>query len=102
MPPSQDARHLAYWQSEISYSLTKSGIIDQLGKAPSKCAAVATALGLVSDLTCRMMSAGEGVKLLSAADDGTYSLTGAGDMLRADHPGSLRDFMLMINEESST
>ena len=44
---------------------------------------------------------GEGIKLLSTDAQGKYSLTPAGDMLRSDHPGSLRSFMLMINEETT-
>ena len=100
-PPPVQVKTLAtsYWQSEIAYSLTKSGIIDAVGAERSTCAAVATKLGLVEDFTCRMMDAGASLLLLSASD-GVYSLAGAGDMLRTDHPGSLRSFMLMINEES--
>ena len=47
-----------------------------------------------------MMSAGASLKLLSATPTGVYTLSDAGDLLRTDHPGSLRSFMLMINEES--
>ena len=103
-PPPVQIKSLAtaYWQSEVAYSLTKSGIIDELGKAGGvTCAAVASSLGLVHDFACRMMNAGVGVKLL-AEDAKVYTLTGAGDMLRADHPASLRDFMLMINEETKS
>ena len=46
-----------------------------------------------------MMRAGEGVKLWH--DAGQVLTTPAGDMLRSDHPGSLRSFMLMINEETT-
>ena len=100
-PPPVQVKSLAtaYWQSEIAYSLTHSGIIDAVGTAGQSCAAVAKALGLVEPNTCRMMSAGEGVRLLAAKGD-VYSLTPAGDMLRSDHPSSMRDFMLMINEET--
>ena len=47
-----------------------------------------------------MSHTGEGIKLLSTDAQGKYSLTPAGDMLRSDHPASIRSFMLMINEES--
>jgi predicted O-methyltransferase YrrM len=91
----------AYWQSEIAYSLTVNNVFDTVGvKGEMLCTDVATALDLKVDFLCRMMSAGVGIKLLSLSDAGRYSLTPAGDMLRADHPGSLRAFMLMINEET--
>ena len=100
-PPPVQVKSLAtaYWQSEIAYSITKSGIIDAVGTKGATCVAVATSLGLVEKNCCRMMIAGEGIRLL-AAKDGAFMLTPAGDMLRSDHPSSARDFMLMINEES--
>ena len=103
-PPPVQVKTLAtaYWQSEISYSLTKSGAIDEVGaEGGVACEDVAAKLKLVPDFLCRMMRAGEGIKLLSTDAQGKYSLTPAGDMLRSDHPGSLRSFMLMINEETT-
>lgn len=103
-PPPVQVKTLAtaYWQSEISYSLTKSGAIDAVGaEGGVACEDVATKLKLVPDFLCRMMRAGEGIKLLSTDAQGKYSLTPAGDMLRSDHPGSLRSFLLMINEETT-
>ena len=103
-PPAVQVKSLgtAYWQSEIAYSLTKSGIIDTVGTTGATCAAVASSKNLVHDFCCRMMSAGEGLKLLTRAVDGTYTLTPAGDLLRSSHPSSLRAFMLMINEETNS
>ena len=103
-PPPVQVKTLAtaYWQSEISYSLTKSGAIDAVGaEGGVACEDVAAKLKLVPDFLCRMMRAGEGIKLLSTDAQGKYSLTPAGDMLRSDHPGSLRSFLLMINEETT-
>ena len=102
-PPPVQVKTLAtaYWQSEISYSLTKSGAIDAVGEGGVACEDVAAKLKLVPDFLCRMMRAGEGIKLLSTDAQGKYSLTPAGHMLRSDHPGSLRSFMLMINEETT-
>ena len=102
-PPPVQVKTLAtaYWQSEISYSLTKSGAIDAVGaEGGVACEDVAAKLKLVPDFLCRMMRAGEGIKLLSTDAQGKYSLTPAGDMLRSDHPASIRSFMLMINEET--
>jgi len=103
-PPPVHVKTLAtsYWQSEIAYSLTKSGIIDAVGAVAggSTCGAIAEKLSLVEDFTCRMMAAGSSLRLLSASSAGIYTLAGAGNLLQSDHPGSLRSFMLMINEES--
>jgi len=103
-PPPVQIKSLAtaYWQSEVAYSLTKSGIIDAVGTAGGvTCAKVATSLSLNVDFTCRMMRAGESLKLVASnAADYTYSLTPAGDLLRTDHPMSAKSFMLMINEET--
>jgi len=106
-PPPVQVKNLAtaYWQSEVAYSLTHGGIIDAVGEAPPggiKCGDVANKLDLKPDNTCRMMRAGEGVKLLAMApgDGAKYILAGAGELLTTKHPGSLRDFMLMINEET--
>ena len=102
-PPPVQVKTLAtaYWQSEISYSLTKSGAIDAVGVEGSvACEDVAAKLKLVPDFLCRMMRAGEGIKLLSTDAQGKYSLTAAGDMLRSDHPASIRSCMLMIHEET--
>ena len=102
-PPPIQVKSLAtaYWQSEVSYSLTKNGVIDEIGATGDvTCEDVAARLKLTQDFLCRMMHAGEGVKLLSTDAEGKYSLTPAGELLRSDHPGSLRAFMLMINEET--
>ena len=101
-PPPVQIKTLAtaYWQSEIAYSLTKNGVIDALGSSGQTCGGVAATLALNKDFLCRMMRAGEGVKLLSANAEGMYSLTPAGELLQSDHPGSLRAFMLMISEET--
>ena len=60
-PPPVQVKTLAtaYWQSEISYSLTKSGAIDAVGVEGSvACEDVAAKLKLVPDFLCRMMRAG--------------------------------------------
>jgi predicted O-methyltransferase YrrM len=102
-PPPVQIKSLAtaYWQTEVSYSLTASGVIDAIGeKGGVSCTEVAARLSLKQDFLCRMMAAGVGIKLMSVDKDGLYSLTDASQLLRKDHPGSLRSFMLMINEEA--
>ena len=95
----------AYWQSEVTYSLTKMGFFDAVGKAGAEgvgvsCKEVASGLSLDEDFACRMMLAGEGIKLLTRQGEGSFSLTPAGDMIRSNHPASLRSVVLMLNEET--
>jgi len=102
-PPHVRVKTLAtaYWQSEVTYSLTISGVIDAVGEiGPATCLGVAAQLKLHRSFLCRMMSAGEGLKLLNVDSHGYYSLTSAGELLQSSHPKSVRDFFLMNNEES--
>jgi len=101
-PPPVQVKSLAtaYWQSEIAYSLTKMGIIDATGRSGGiTCVAAAKELVLVEDFTCRMMVAGEGIRLLAKKEE-KYTLTPAGELLQSEHPGSLRHALLMLNEET--
>ena len=91
----------AYWRSEVLYALTKNGIIDAIGKQTMTCDSVATELKLDSFFVCEYMRAGEKLRLLSLKSDGSYALTEAGATVQSNVPGSLRDMVLMINEETT-
>ena len=91
----------AYWRSEVLYALTKNGIIDAIGKEPMTCDSVATKLKLDPFFVCEYMQAGEKLGILSEKSDGLYDLTEAGAIVQSNVPGSLRDMVLMINEETT-
>ncbi|KAL1528236.1 hypothetical protein AB1Y20_009594 [Prymnesium parvum] len=89
----------AYWQSDVAYALTLHGVFDLIGTGSMSCVEVSKRLSLHEPFTCRMMRAGEAIGLL-VPHEKAYSLSPAGDLLRSEHPHSMRAFMLMINEES--
>ena len=97
----------AYWNSEVAYALTKNNILNQVEKETTassgtktvSCDKVAEKLELQAFVVCRYMEAGMYLRLLDK-DPTTkeYSLTPHGVLLTDS--GHLRDFMLMINEET--
>lgn len=103
-PPNVQVINLAfgYWKSEITYALTKNDIIDNLSNKPKTCSEIAQSLDLQEFAVCEYMKAGVLLGLLRTDSPGTglYSLSSAGQLLRKDVPGSLRDVTLMINEET--
>ena len=102
-PPNVQVINLAtsYWKSEILYTLVKMGIVDAVSKSPSTCTDVATSLKFQPMPTCEYMKAGVKLGILSL-DDSTYSLTDTGKLVQSDIEagGVLKDFTLMINEET--
>mmetsp|Transcript_64845 Transcript_64845/g.163363 ORF Transcript_64845/g.163363 Transcript_64845/m.163363 type:complete len:420 (-) Transcript_64845:211-1470(-) len=117
VPPQLHVHQIAtaYWKSEVAYTLTYHGIIDAVhdGSPAAGCIEVAFRLGggLNQDVLCRYMRAGVGIGLLGwrASPQGSkeegltsmrFHLTPAGNLLRKGVPGSLRDYVLYINEES--
>jgi len=101
-PPNVQVINLAisYWKSEILYTLVKMGIVDAISKSPSTCNDVAASLKYQTMPTCEYMKAGVKLGILSV-DDNTYSLTDTGKLVTSDiESGVLKDFTLMINEES--
>lgn len=103
-PPDAYILDLAtsYWNSEVTYALTKNGIFDCVEKETTgsmTCDKVADALELKAFVVCRYMEGGKNINLL-AKDEATkqYSLTPHGALL-TEH-GGLSDFVLFINEET--
>lgn len=95
----------AYWSSEVAYALTKNKILDQVEKETAhngstvSCEKIAETLNLQAFVVCRYMSTGRYLHLLEKDEiSKEYSLTPQGALLTDS--GELRDFMLMINEET--
>jgi len=94
----------SYWNSEVAYALTKNKILDRVEKETASggtvsCEKVAEKLELQAFVVCRYMETGMHLHLLEKdADAKGYSLTPHGALLTDS--GYLRDFMLMINEET--
>jgi ubiquinone/menaquinone biosynthesis C-methylase UbiE len=83
------------WRSQILYAGVKLGVFDALRNGPNKATAIAHELGLEPHLTYRLLRALGSLDLLSEDTEQTFSLTEAGELLRADHPQTLRGVTLL-------
>lgn len=116
-PPNLRAAQLttAYWQSEVVYALIKNGIVDAVDKATTHktdgitCEMVAQNLGLSTWVTCQYMQAGYYLDIfeskthkhdIPSTTSTKYKLSPVGKSFSKNHPESLQDFALMINQET--
>jgi O-methyltransferase domain/Dimerisation domain len=83
------------WRSQILYAGVKLGIFDALRAGPKTATLTAHELGLDSTLAYRLMRALGSLELLREGEDRTFSLTEAGELLRSDHPQTLRGITLL-------
>jgi hypothetical protein len=95
--PQQKVLDLIFgrWRSQILYAGVKLGVFDALRDGPDKASAIAHELGLDPQLTYRLLRALGSLELLSEGTEGTFSLTTAGELLRSDHPQTLRGVTLL-------
>lgn len=112
LPPSAQVLKMAtaYWQSEVVYALVLHSVFDLVHEAGGEvaCADLAQKFEMLPDLLCRYMRAGAALNLLEskqvpAEQDVTsmrFSLTEVGQRLRSNVTGSIREFVLYVNEES--
>ena len=83
------------WRSQILYAGVKLGVFDALRNGPRKATAIAHELGLDPHLTYRLLRALGSLDLLAEDTERTFSLTEAGELLRSDHPQTLRGVTLL-------
>ncbi len=83
------------WRSQILYAGVKLGIFDSLRNGPKKATAITEDLRLDLNLTYRLLRALGSLELLDENTDHTFSLTEAGQVLRSDHPETLRGVTLL-------
>jgi O-methyltransferase domain/Dimerisation domain len=83
------------WRSQILYAGVKLGIFDALRSGPKTAAAIARELSLDSQLAYRLLRALGSLELLNEGKDRTFSLTQSGELLRSDHPQTLRGVTLL-------
>ena len=83
------------WRSQILYAGVKLGIFDALGAGSKTAAATAHELGLDPALAYRLLRALGSLELLREDNDRTFSLTETGELLRSDHPQTLRGVTLL-------
>ncbi|MES2561889.1 MAG: methyltransferase [Pseudomonadota bacterium] len=83
------------WRSQILYAGVKLGIFEALGSGPRDASAIAGELQLDPSLTYRLLRALGALELLKEGGDRTFSLADAGQLLRSDHPATLRGITLL-------
>ena len=83
------------WRSQIVYSGVKLGVFDALGREGKDAALIAKELRLDPALSYRLLRALASLGLLTEDASRRFSLTQAGELLRADHPETLRGVTLL-------
>jgi hypothetical protein len=83
------------WKSQILYAGVKLGIFDNVAPEPKDAAQVANDLGLDGMLTYRLLRALASLEFLKEEPGGRYSITTQGDLMRKDHPQTLRGIILL-------
>src|SRR5688572_23310281 len=83
------------WRSQILYTGVKLGIFDVLADAPKAVPAIAEHLRLDPALCYRLLRALGSLDLLQEDSHRRFALTAAGDLLRQNHPQTLRGVTLL-------
>jgi len=79
-----------HYLSQALYAVAKLGIADFIGEGQSSIAELALAAGADERVLYRVMRALAGFGVLHEEEGRFFSLTSAGQLLRSDHPQSLR------------
>ena len=85
------------WRSQILYTAVKTGIFDALGEKDKDATTIAQELGLDDKLSYRLFRTLSSLQLLRESENHIFSLTDAGQLLRADHPKTLRTATLLAD-----
>lgn len=83
------------WRSQILYAGVSLGVFDALAGGPKSASAVAKELELDPDLCYRLLRALGSLDLLREQGERMFALTEAGQLLRHDHPQTLRGVTLL-------
>ena len=83
------------WRSQTLHAGVALGVFEAIGAEPVAAAALAHQLGLDAAFAYRLLRAMASMGVLREHGERTFSLTDAGAILRADHPQSMRDALLL-------
>lgn len=86
---------LGRWRSQILYSGVKLGIFESLGTVPKHASEIALELGLDASLSYRLLRALASIGFLNEKDGQSFSITPLGELVRKDHPQTLRGVILL-------
>jgi len=82
------------WRSQILYAGVKLGVFDALASSPRSAVNVASELNVDAGMLYRLMRALGSLELLTEDNNRTFSLPPMGELLRRDHPHTLRGMTL--------
>jgi hypothetical protein len=85
---------LGSWRSQILHAGTKLGVFDALAGGPRSAASVASELNVDAGMLYRLLRALASLELLKEDNARTFCLTPMGELLRRDHPHTLRGMTL--------
>jgi len=77
------------------YAASQLGVADALADGPKRADEIATAVAAHAPSLYRLLRALSVAGVFAEDADGRFSLTGAGELLRSDVPGSLRDWFAL-------
>jgi hypothetical protein len=100
-PPAQDAMlaHITgYWISQLVFVAAKLNLADELAAGPRPVAALAKRVGADPDALKRVLRTLASVGIFAETANGRFRLTPLANTLRADVPGSLKQFASMMVE----
>ncbi|MGW4206206.1 methyltransferase [Streptomyces sp. NPDC004726] len=85
--------------SRVLHVVAELGIADQLADGPFAVPELATRTGTHADSLGRVLRVAAAFGVFAEEPDGRYALTGLGEALRSDVPGSQRDMVLYNGDE---
>ena len=83
------------WKSQILHAGVELGIFDLVSMQPKNAAEIATELGLDSELAYRLLRALASMGFLKENDHRAFSIASLGELVRSDHPQTLRGVTLL-------
>lgn len=86
---------LGRWKSQILYAGVKLGIFDAIDAAPKHASEIAQELVLDPSLSYRLLRALASIGFLNEKDGQIFSITPLGELVRKDHPQTLRGVILL-------
>ena len=88
-----------YFPPQVLHVMTRIGLADQLAAGPRPAAELATATGCHPGALARLLRALVVIGVLEQPDPDepdVYALTGTGELLRTDHPATMRNYVLLF------
>jgi hypothetical protein len=97
-PPALFQMAVSYWVSQAIYVAAKLGIADFLTEGPKSSGELAAATGANAPSLFRLMRALASLGVFSLAGSDYFALSGLGEGLQSDAPGSLRAMVITLGE----